>query len=128
MLQYAPDPELVVSEIHRVLKPGGRLLLSVPAVFPRDSEEDRWRFLPAAIRQLLAAFSELEIVPEGGSIVGLFRTTNVCLHLFAKYGAIRTALECTVIPILNLLGLGLEEMVRSRNDAFVVNYSAMARK
>jgi SAM-dependent methyltransferase len=128
MLEYATDPLLVLSEIHRVLKPGGRLLLSVPAVFPRDSDEDRWRFLPAAIRQLLAAFSDVEIAPEGGSIAGVFRTTNVCLQLFAKYGVIRTALGWTVIPVLNLLGLGVEEIVRSRNDAFVVNYSAMARK
>ena len=64
MLEYAPDPGLVLSEIHRVLKPGGRVLLSVPSVFPQDAD-DRWRFLPAGIRQLLSAFSEVEIVPEG---------------------------------------------------------------
>jgi len=128
MLEYAPDPGLVLSEIHRVLKPGGRVLLSVPSVFPQDADEDRWRFLPAGIRQLLSAFSEVEIVPEGGSIAGFFRTINVCLHMFAKYSAIRTVLSYTVIPALNLMGLGLEEMVRSRNEAFAVNYSAMARK
>jgi SAM-dependent methyltransferase len=128
MLEYAPDPGLVLSEIHRVLKPGGRLLLSVPSIFPQEAEEDRWRFLPAGIRQLLSAFSEVEIVPEGGSIAGFFRTINVCLHLFAKYAVIRTALSYTVIPVLNLAGLGLEKMVRSRNHAFAVNYSAIARK
>jgi SAM-dependent methyltransferase len=128
MLEYAPDPGQVLSEIYRVLKPGGRLFLSVPTVFPQDAVEDRWRFLPAGIRQLLSAFSEVEIVPEGGSIAGFFRTINVCLHLFASYSAIRAALSYTVIPILNLTGLGLEEILRSRNEAFAVNYSAMARK
>jgi SAM-dependent methyltransferase len=128
MLEYAPDPGLVLSEIHRVLKPGGRLLLSVPSVFPQDADEDRWRFLPAGIRQLLSAFSEVEIVPEGGSIAGFFRTINVCLHMFAKYSAIRTVLSYTVVPALNLMGLGLEEIARSRNEAFAVNYSAMAQK
>ena len=48
--------------------------------------------------------------------------------MFAKYSAIRTVLSYTVIPALNLMGLGLEEIARSRNEAFAVNYSAMAQK
>ena len=126
MLEYAPDPGLVLSEIHRVLKPGGRVLLSVPSVFPQDADEDRWRFLPPGIRQLLSAFSEVEIVPEGGSIAGFFRTINVCLHMFAKYSAIRTVLSYTVIPALNLMGR--EEIARSSNEVFAVTYSVMAWK
>jgi SAM-dependent methyltransferase len=128
VLEYVPEPGLVLSEIHRVLKPGGRLLLSVPTVFPRDADEDRWRFLPAAIRQLLSAFSEVEILPEGSSIAGFFRTLNLYLHLFARYPVMQRALRYTVIPALNLIGLGLEKMVRTSNDALAVNYSAMARK
>ena len=103
-------------------------MLSVPSVFPQDADEDRWRFLPPGIRQLLSAFSEVEIVPEGGSIASFFRTINVCLHMFAKYSAIRTVLSYTVIPALNLMGLGLEEIARSSNEAFAVTYSVMARK
>ncbi len=128
MLEYAPDPGLVISEIHRVLKPGGMLILSVPSAFPRDAEEDRWRFLPAGIHQLLGGFSELEVVAEGGSITGLFRTVNVCLHIFAKYAPVRILLSYTVIPLLNLAGYGLERLARSGNDAFAVNYSVKARK
>ena len=128
MLEYAPDPALVISEIHRVLKPGGMLLLSVPSVFPRDAEEDRWRFLPAGIRQLLSGFSQVEVVAEGGSITGFFRTINVCLHMFAKCSTIRMLLSYTAIPLLNLAAVGLEAVVRSGNDAFAVNYSVQARK
>ena len=128
MLEYAPDPGRVLSEIHRVLKPGGRLLLSVPAMFPQDADEDRWRFLPAGLRQLLSAFAQVELVPEGGSIAGFFRTINVGVHLLARYSSLRSVLSYTVIPFFNLVGFGLEEMVRSRSQAFTVNYSAMARK
>jgi hypothetical protein len=38
--------------------------------------------------------------------------------MFAKYSAIRTVLSYTVIPALNLMGLGLEEIARSSNEAF----------
>lgn len=128
MLEYAPDPGRVLSEIHRVLKPGGRLLLSVPAIFPQDAAEDRWRFLPAGVRQLLSAFADVELLPEGGSIAGFFRTINVGMHLLARYTPLRTVLSYTVIPVINLVGLGLEKMVPTRNQAFSVNFSAMARK
>jgi SAM-dependent methyltransferase len=128
MLEYAPDPGLVISEINRVLKPGGRLLLSVPTVFPRDAAEDRWRFLPAGIRQLLSAFSEVELVPEGSSIAGFFRTLNLYMYLFARFPTLQRALSYTAIPFLNVVGLGFERIVGSSNDAFAVNYSAMARK
>ena len=128
MLEYAPDPVKVISEIKRVLKKDGLLVLSVPSAFPRDSEYDRWRFLPAGIGQLLAGFSSVEIVPEGGTITDFFRTVNVCLHVFAKFDVLRIVLSCTLTPALNLLGAFVERIASSRNDQFAVNYSVRARK
>lgn len=128
VLEYVQDPGFVISEIYRVIKPGGILVLSVPSIFPRDADEDRWRFLPAGIRQLLSAFSKIEIVPEGGSVAGFLRTINVGLYLFARYALIRTVLSYTVIPVLNLIGLSLERMTVTGSDVFSANYSAMARK
>ena len=37
VLEYIAEPAAAIAEMHRVLKFGGYLLLSVPAVFPRDS-------------------------------------------------------------------------------------------
>lgn len=128
MLEYATDPSQVVTEIYRVLRPGGWLLLSVPSLSVRDADEDRWRFWPAGIQQLLSNFSKVEIVPEGGSVAGFFRTMNVGLYEFARYSVVRALLSCTVVPVLNLIGLGLDELVGTRHESFVVNYSALARK
>ena len=39
-----------------------------------------------------------------------------------------TALSLSVVPLLNLVGLGLENLVHSRNDALAVNYAVWAKK
>ena len=128
MLEYATDPVQAASEIHRVLRPGGVVLLSVPSLSIRDADEDRWRFWPAGIRQLLSLFPEVEVVPEGGSVAGFFRTVNMGLYGLARYSSVRIFLSYTIIPALNLIGFSLEKLLGSRNDTFAANYSALARK
>ncbi len=128
MLEYAPEPPRVMAEIRRVLKTGGYLLMSVPSVSPRDADHDRWRFLAPGIRQLVSGFSSAEIVPEGGSIAGFFRTINSYLQIFARYDLVRTVLSYSVVPVLNVMGALLERMAGSTNDQFAVNYSVLARK
>lgn len=128
VLQYVPDPSAVISEIHRLLKPGGCLLLSAPALCLQDADEELWRFLPAALRQLLSDFSQCEIVAEGGSVVGFFRTINVCLDIFVRYPTLRSIFRWTLCPLVNLSGEVLERIAGSDNHQFTPNYSAWARK
>jgi SAM-dependent methyltransferase len=98
MLEYPPEPRHVIAEIHRVLKPGGFLLLSAPAVHPQDSDQDSWRFLPGALHELLKEFSPVDLVPEGGSVTGFIRTINLCLVSFAPVAAFRGLFRFTIVP------------------------------
>lgn len=127
MLEYAPKPQRVIDEIYRVLKTGGQLFLSAPSVYPRDSDYDAWRFLPASLRELLREFSEVEIAPEGSSISGFYRSICACLS-FAKPAALRTALRYSLVPVLNLKAAGLEKIFPRFNDTFSANLSVWARK
>jgi len=128
VLQYVFEPAAAIAEIYRVLKPGGWLLLSVPAIGVRDSDGEFWRFLPASLRQFLRSFHEVEIVPEGGSIIGFFRTINAGLNLFFPHPLIRSGLRWTLFPLVNLSGELLDRVVPSHNDEFSANYSVCARK
>jgi len=128
VLEYVPEPAAVIAEIHRVLKPGGCLLLSAPAIFPRDSDHDLWRFLPDGLRWLLRSFRDVEVVAEGSSIAGFFRSVNICLLLFAKSAFLGTLLRFTVIPVSNIVAASLEFIIASSNDQFSANFSAVARK
>jgi ubiquinone/menaquinone biosynthesis C-methylase UbiE len=127
VLEYVADPHIVIAEIRRVLRPGGFLLLSAPSMFPRDSDPEYWRFLPSSLRLLLTSFSSAEVVPEGYSISGLFRTINVFLDSLSGRWA-RRFLQASLIPMVNILGMLLESAIPTRNDQFTANFSVLAQK
>ena len=128
MLQYTPEPKAIVNEAIRVLKPGGAFFLSVPSAYPIDSEEECWRFLPGGLRHLLADFGSVQIVAEGGSVAGFFRTVNACLNIFVRYPSFRSMFRYTAYPAINVMGALLEKLSASSNEQFAVNYSVLARK
>jgi SAM-dependent methyltransferase len=128
VLEYVAQPSLVFGEIYRVLRPGGALLLSVPSACPIDAEGECWRFLPAGLRHLLAGFTRVEVVAEGSSVAGFFRTVNACLDIFVRYPAARSVYRSSLAPLVNLLGALMEKLSGFRNEQFAVNYSVLAEK
>jgi SAM-dependent methyltransferase len=128
VLEYVAQPSVVLGEIHRVLRPGGALLLSVPSACPIDTEMECWRFLPAGLHHLLAEFAHVEVVAEGGSVAGFFRTVNTCLDIFVRYPAARSVYRRSLTPLLNLGGAAMEKLSGGRNEQFAVNYSVLAQK
>jgi SAM-dependent methyltransferase len=127
VFEYLPDPALVVAEIRRVLRNGGTLFLSAPSVFLRNNEKECWRFLPEAWRYLLREFEAVEVVAEGNSLAGFFRTCNVCLLSFLRPRFLAPLWQWTVVPFLNLAGYVLGPFA-GENQEFTANYSVWARK
>jgi len=126
VLPYATEPRRVISEIYRVLKKGGFLFLSVPAIFPRY-HDIRWSFMPEGIVTLLSSFSESKVVPEGESISGLLRSFNLFMDTFIRSRTLRELVACVVFSVTNLAGLLLDRFSRGRTE-FTTNYSCIARK
>jgi SAM-dependent methyltransferase len=122
------EPRAAANEIHRVLKPGGHLLMSVSGVCQRFVDIEHWRFLPAGLKFTLAPFSKVTIVPEVTSVGGLFRFNAGALSSLARYEFLRQILHHTVVPVLNLTGLLLEGARISSNDQLSSNYAALAEK
>ena len=67
MLEHADNPQKVISEIKRVLKPRGRVVLTTRFAFPvHDVPNDYWRFTPYGLQKLFSAFEIIEIATDGG--------------------------------------------------------------
>lgn len=69
VLEHCPRPDLTLSEVHRVLRPGGKFFLTVPFLWPlHDSPHDYWRYTPFALEQLLsdAGFRDIRMTSLGG--------------------------------------------------------------
>lgn len=70
LLEHVERPDLAVAELHRTLKPGGLIFVTVPFIWPYHAApghyQDYWRFSRDALNALFRRFSEVEIVPMGG--------------------------------------------------------------
>jgi len=76
VLQYVADLNNLFNEIHRVLKPGGALIMTFPFAYNQHTVvKDYWRFSVDGMQELLAArFKIIECKAQGGvgSTVGSF--------------------------------------------------------
>jgi SAM-dependent methyltransferase len=69
VLEHCPDAESVLREIHRVLRPGGFLFLTVPFIWPIHCVPyDEFRYTPYSLRRFLAraGFPDAPVEATGG--------------------------------------------------------------
>lgn len=69
VLEHLHTPAQAIFEMHRVLKPGGMLLLSTRFIFPiHDAPGDYYRYTKYGLRHLLKAFTIVELIEEADTI------------------------------------------------------------
>lgn len=79
VLEHIYQPKKLLSEIHRVLKPGGRVIIAVPFIYRIHEEpHDYFRYSEFALKKLCAeaGLSINELEPYGGYMDILFDMMN----------------------------------------------------
>jgi len=143
VLEHVPNPEDCLQELQRVLKPGGRLFLTVPMAHPEHQAPfDYYRYTSFGLRYLLdrAGFADVErLEPMGGLFtrwayelpraMAIFPGTGLKRGPVLWRGIALLPLRLVTLGVIRLaqrLLLAFERFDQQKNDPF--GWQVVARK
>ena len=109
VLEHVADPPAFLAQTIRCLRPGGRLVMTVPfAARWHFIPYDYWRFTPSSLQTLLteAGFDEVRVQARGNPLtVACYKVMALMLLLLLGAGAsvFRRALGVLLLPVLGAL-------------------------
>jgi len=115
VLEHVAEPERAVGEANRVLRDGGKLIVSVPFIYPvHDAPFDFQRWTPAGIREVVSRrgfeieeWRSVGSPAETAALLGNIAIARLSLNLLQKWpllGAPLVLLAAVVVPLVNILG------------------------
>lgn len=110
-LYLAADPLTVVSEMYRVLRPGGWALATVPHIFRRELPIDR-RYAPRQLVELFRAWADVRVRGLGGPGTGIAYALGSLGAAAARRSRLARRLSPPLAIVLNGAGAVLNLALR----------------
>jgi SAM-dependent methyltransferase len=134
VLEHVPEPEKVLREFNRVIKPGGRVFITVPQSWEvHEAPYDYFRYTSFGLRSLLtrSGFDIVSVQPRGGFFMMLAqRMRHVPLYFTTvpvmRTGLGRRALRIVFMRMLVRLLTSLDSIDKLKIDT--IGYACVAVK
>ena len=122
VLEHVHSPNIVVSEIYRVLKPGGYVCVAVPFLQGyHASPHDYQRWTTSGIVQLCAAFTEIESGACAGPTTALHWIFREYVGLICSFGSLLVAKAVSLlVGWLTFPFLLLDVLLSRHKDAHIL--------
>lgn len=137
-IEHVPDTARFMSEVSRVLRPGGELILTVPfSARYHFIPHDYWRFTPASLKLILSAshFDDVAVFARGNAVtVACYKAMALVLPLLLPSRR-SVLLRCStrlvglaLSPVLLVLAAVANASVRGRGGDDCLGYTVLARR
>ena len=106
VLEHCPRPEIILTEVFRVLKPGASFFFTVPFLWPlHEVPHDEYRYTPFSMERLLkeAGFTNIKINAFGGWHSSLAQMLGLWVRRAPINPSKRKILSYLLKPVIGLL-------------------------
>jgi SAM-dependent methyltransferase len=126
VLEHIFEPKEFLNEINRVLRPGGKLLLTVPFIWDEHEQPcDFGRYTSFGLIFIMetAGFKVNKPIKTLNNFSAIFQLANCYFHklLTRKRGIVNYLILIPIVAINNILGLFFGSLLPNNNDLYMDN-------
>lgn len=106
VLEHCPEPEIVLKEIFRIIKPGGIFFFTVPFLWNlHEVPHDHYRYTPFSLERHLgkAGFKEVQIFSTGGWHASMAQMLGLWVRRSPISSLKRSILSTVLMPVIKYL-------------------------
>tara|TARA_R110000868_G_scaffold52950_2_gene166640 strand:- start:157 stop:867 length:711 start_codon:yes stop_codon:yes gene_type:complete len=132
VLEHCPDPEIVLKEIFRVLKPNGIFFFTVPFLWNlHEVPHDEYRYTPFSLKRHLknSRFKDIEIKATGGWHASMAQMLGLWIRRSPMSESKRKYLSIALKPIIRfLIKIDKNTKVNFVNGQMITGLYGIAKK
>jgi len=136
VLEHVKRPQVVIDQFHRILTPGGKLILSTRFMFPiHEAPHDGYRFTKYALLDLFKDWNDVKIIDEADPILTIVILIDRMIYQsdfrFNKISkGVLVGITYLLLPFRRLLVQQYGDVMKSCpvDSAFTTGYYVIAHK